>query len=47
MKKYEKIEIDVITLSPMEDVWTSGDPTGNRFIINDDGSIDGEMDFVR
>ena len=43
MKKYENIEIDVITLSPMEDVLT----ISNRFIINDDGSIDGEMDAVR
>lgn len=44
MKKYEQIKIAIITLNPMEDVLTT---SGARYVINDDGSIDGEMDFVR
>ena len=41
MKKYENVRIDFITLNAIKDVLTS-----SGFLINDDGSIDGEMDPV-
>ena len=44
MKKYEKAKITLVALS-FEDVITASG-NGYGYVLNDDGSIDGEMDRV-
>ena len=43
MKKYENVKIEIVPLSIKEDILSS---SGTSFFIDENGAIDGEMDYA-
>lgn len=44
MKKYENAKIEFVSLSAKEDILSS---SGISFFIDENGAIDGELDFAK